>query len=709
MKNGENMIKRLLSASFHNKLVAHFGIVLLLATTIVGLSSFFIAQHSLNQKGRQILENSVQQALTVIEIEYENSQKGFKTQAQAQEDAKISLLGPLQADGRRLIDNHIDLGENGYFIIYDSLGNEVMHPSLEGQNVWDTTDSTDSDRYIVREQIDLAKGHPEGGFMTYNWNLLNSDQVGQKYAYGLYFEEWDWIVVASAYAVDFNSDANQILFTTLFLILILLFIVLHLINTYVQSISQPITQLLGGIEALEAGRYQAVDGQKSDKEMGSLVDGYNKMIGSLEENAKNLDRKNEEITYLAYHDEMTGLANVYGMKNQIDQLTKSQIRSAAFVLISIRGLKTINALMGFAKGNQLLKEIGQFLLFNYDARYCARASSNEFAIFIEIGNDDAFNASIESLKKALSAFIKSKGYGITTDFRLAIARYPDHGDDFEGLFEKTTLVMNLIKDSPEIYSQVYHDRMKRDMSQKIKLMQSLAQALQNGEIIPYYQAKIDYRSDAVVGVEALARWQSPLAGMVSPGIFLPLIVEMHLTDDFTAYMIDSALQQYDGICQKYGGDIDLSINVTPSSFLNSNFFDLISQSLKKHQVPSGRLILEITEDVFVEELASIQEIVGNLHAIGVRLAIDDFGTGYSSLNSLVQIDFDELKIDKSFIDKILTDEKAFQLVKMLCGIAEIYDYQLVAEGVESLDQLDRLKETNLHIIQGYLFSRPEPL
>jgi EAL domain-containing protein (putative c-di-GMP-specific phosphodiesterase class I) len=184
---------------------------------------------------------------------------------------------------------------------------------------------------------------------------------------------------------------------------------------------------------------------------------------------------------------------------------------------------------------------------------------------------------------------------------------------------------------------------------------------------------------------------------------------MHLTDDFTAYMIDSALQQYDGICQKYGGAIDLSINVTPSSFLNSNFFDLISQSLKKHQVPSGRLILEITEDVFVEELASIQEIVGNLHAIGVRLAIDDFGTGYSSLNSLVQIDFDELKIDKSFIDKILTDEKAFQLVKMLCGIAEIYDYQLVAEGVESLDQLNRLKETNLHIIQGYLFSQPEPL
>ncbi|WKY46186.1 EAL domain-containing protein [Eubacteriaceae bacterium ES2] len=703
------MIKRLLDVSFHNKLVANFAIILLLATVIVGFTSFFIAQHSLNQKGRQILTNSTEQALDVIKIEYQNCQNGYKTETEGQEAVKQILLGPLKDDGTRSKDNPINLGENGYFIIYDSLGNEVMHPNLEGQNVWDITDATDSDRYIVQEQIKLAKENSEGGFMTYNWYLLNSDQVGEKYSYGHYFAEWDWIVVASAYAVDFNSDANQILLTTLLLILFLVFILVHLINIYVNSITQPITLLLGGMESLEDGQYQQVKAQKIDKDMASLVAGYNRMIGHLQENEENLQNKNKEITYLAYHDEMTGLPNVYGMKNHIDSMIHTEISSAAFVLINIRGLKTINALMGFEKGNQLIKEIGDFLVFNYSANHCSRANSNEFAIFIEIGNDDAFHASIESLKKSLSNFIQNKGYGITSDFRMAITIFPDHGKNFEELFEKSTLVMNLIKDSPGIYSQIYQDKMKKEMAEKIQLYQELTEAIQNHEIIPYYQAKIDHRSCKVVGVEALARWQSPKRGMISPAIFLPLIVEMNLTDDFTNYMIDSTLEQYHDLCTKYGEQIELSINVTPSSFLKATFFDRVSQALKFFSVPSSKLILEMTEDVFVQELETIQKIARNLHQIGVRLAIDDFGTGYSSLNSLVQIEFDELKIDKSFIDKILIDEKAFEMVKLLCQIAGLYGYEIVAEGVENREQLERLKETDLHIIQGYLFSKPEPL
>ncbi|WKY47403.1 EAL domain-containing protein [Eubacteriaceae bacterium ES3] len=703
------MLKRLLSYSFHKKLVVHFSIILLLATVIIGFTSFYVAQNALNLKGRQILENSVHQALDIIELQYEESEKGFKTEQEAKEDAKEILLGPFNADGTRNVDNVVDLGNNGYFLIYDSRGTEVMHPALEGSYVWDVAEPTNSQRYIVQEQIQLAKENADGGFMTYDWYLLNSDEIGAKYSFGMYFERWDWIIVATAYAVDFNSDANQILLTTFLSILALLGIIILMFNRYINSITKPISSLLSGMQALEEGTYQILDVDSTDDELGYLVNGYNQMIDYLKERDQKIRTQNREIAYLAYHDEMTQLPNFYWMKNYLDSRINEKVKSAAFVLINIRGLKTINALMGYDKGNDLLKEVGRFLQ-TYNQKYCcARTGSNEFCLWMEIDNQEDIKVSIEYLKDGLNQFIHNEGFAVTATFRITVSMYPEHGNTFEALYEKATLVMKLIKDSATTYSEVYQNKMKTEMEEKIQLFEELSVAMEQHEIIPYYQRKVDYMTGKVVGVEALARWHSKKRGMISPGIFLPLIVEMNLTDDFTDYMIERTLEEYDGLCKKYGEDIDLSINVTPSSFLNTNLFDRISQALNKFLVPSGKLILEITEDVFVSDIETIQKITKKLHQIGVRTAIDDFGTGYSSLNSLVQIEFDELKIDKSFIDKILTDEKDFELVKVFCEIAKLYGYEIVVEGVESEEQLEKLKETDLRIIQGYLFSKPEPL
>lgn len=690
--------------NFHQKLVARFSIILLLATLIVGGTSYFIARTALNEKGKQILENCVNQSLEIVEAQYQIYASGAVTEAEAQEQAKILIMGTLNEDGTRNRENQVNLGENGYCLIYDSQGNEVMHPYMEGKNVWELTDAKDSNKYIAQNQIAIAKNN--GGFMTYNLTYLDSDKIEKKISYALYFEKWDWIVVATSYMVDYNSAANQILFYTLILILILVVVIIYTMDKYINSITNPITSILSGMEELKKGIYYTVENKEAEDDLKNLILGYNNMVGYLEEREHKINSQNEEMTYLAFHDEMTKLPNFYGMEDYTNHQIASGVNNASLVLVHIKGLHIINALMGFDKGNHLLKHVGEFFKRKKKDFFSARISGNEFCLWIEQDNIEALTTLLVQLKKELKTAIHDCGYGATADFCIAVSNYPEHGLDFQSLYEKATLAMKVLKDSATTTSVTYENEMRAQVEEKLNLYSELAKAFQNNEIVPYYQEKVDYKTGMVVGVETLARWHSPSRGMLSPGFFLPLIFDYNLTDDFTNYMIRTSLADYARLTEKYGNQIELSVNITPSSFLNTNIFDFISNAIKEYSIPKGKLILEITEDVFVSDIITIQEISRDLHKIGVRISIDDFGTGYSSLNSLAQIEFDELKIDKSFIDKILYDEKAFKLVNIICDIAALYDYKIVAEGVETNEQLEQLKSTRLTIIQGYLFSKP---
>jgi EAL domain-containing protein (putative c-di-GMP-specific phosphodiesterase class I) len=237
----------------------------------------------------------------------------------------------------------------------------------------------------------------------------------------------------------------------------------------------------------------------------------------------------------------------------------------------------------------------------------------------------------------------------------------------------------------------------------------LHKALKNHEITVYYQSKINFETKKVVGVEALARWKSEELGFVPPNIFIPAITKLNLMNEFGSYMIDQVLGSYKKIQKKYGEDVSVSINISPANFMDSKFYSRLKETVLHYQVPPEKVILEITEDVFISDYDGICDIITKVHNLGIRVSIDDFGTGYSSLNYLTNMNFDEMKIDKSFIDQIIDDEKVFKLFQILCNIAEVYGYDIVAEGVETKKQLEKIKETSLKVIQGYLFSKPEPL
>ena len=696
-------------SNYAKKLILIYIILLSLSSLIIGFAGYFIARNGLNRRGEQILKNSVYQAVDLIESEYEKVESGLVSRELSQEHIKVLLMGPLnEAEGTRTLHGRIDLGPHGYFIIYDSSGNEILHPSLEGQNVLDVTDLENSERFLVREQIETGKSG--GGFVYYSWWLPHSERVARKISYSRYYEPWDWIVVATAYEIDFNQAANMILLVLGVTISLLILIVSWVIIIYVRKVAAPVVSVARGMGKVASDIYEPVEKSYHKDEIALLVEGYNHMISSLKGARENLEKKEKYISYLAFHDDLSGLPNRHGLENYIKKRISRRSITGYMVQIDIQGLKIINSTLGYRQGDRLLKIIGTyFLQLRETDLYIARTSSYEFTLWMEnISHGEVIDL-VYALRQSVKDYIHQKGYGQIIDLQLAMVSYPSQGSSFGELYEKVSMAMKFGKDGKMTGMQEYHEDIRVSLENELAMKRYLARALKEREMTAYYQAQVDCRTGRVIGVEALARWNSKELGFVSPAVFIPAIDSQNMVTEFSHYMIEKVLDDYEKLKKKYNRDISLSVNISPAYFIDTGCYEYLKGQFERHEIPPGKLILEITEDVFISDPERINRIIDNLHDLGIRISIDDFGTGYSSLNYLTKMRFDEMKIDKSFISKILEDPKAFQLFEVFCNIARIYNYEIVAEGVETEQQLEKIKTTSLSIIQGFLFSRPEAL
>lgn len=694
--------------SFNQKIIALFISMLVVSSIFIGITGYFIAHKALDAKGEVILKNSAIQAVELINSKYAMVQSGALSLEAAQEEVKEVLSGKLNPDGTRTLNHLIDLGTNGYMIIYDQFGTEVMHPTLEGQNVWNVVDYKEDTHFIVQEQIKTAKSG--GGFVNYQWLYPHSDKIGDKISYNLYEPNWKWTVVATAYKSDFNKQANTILKILLISIFLIGSLISIIITTYVNRITSPILKVSEGMIQVGKGHYDILPLTiVTDDEIGRLIRGYNGMVESLSKAEKDLASQNEKLHYLAYHDELTGLLNRHGLKEAVSNRL-SKIQSGYFVQLDIVGLKSINSTMGYDQGDRLLNLFGEYFSIHFhEPFYCARTGSNEFSLWLESLEMSETSHLVYNLRHELKQYLERNDFTQMIDFYLSMSLYPSQGDNFDTLYEEATMAMKQAKEKKDLSINVYEPNMKYAIENELLMRQYLHKALLNQEILPYYQSKIDYTTHTVVGVEALARWTSEELGIVSPAVFIPAITQLNMMIEFTEYMFKCVLNDYNELKAKYGDHISVSVNISPSFFLDKDFYAKMNRYISESNVPADKIILEITEDIFIADFKEVSVIIRNLHEIGFKISIDDFGTGYSSLNYLTTFDFDEIKIDKTFIDQIIEDEKVFNLFKIICNIAEIYNYDIVAEGVETNSQLDKISQTSLKVIQGYLFSKPEPL
>lgn len=272
-----------LNRSLFAKLVATSSLLLIITLIATGLASFFISKQELDEKGEIILKNAVQQALHLIDSKQQQVAEGTLTLEKAQEEVKVYLLGPMGADGKRPIQSDVDLGRNGYFIVYDDLGTEVAHPTLEGQNVWEVKDKSSQGIHPVQEQIRAAQNG--GGFVTYIWNLPNSERPAAKITYSQASPHWGWIVTAGSYMSDFNEGSNYILYVLAVISVIMLFAGILMTSLFVRHVTKPVRLIDNGLRQVSDGNF-AVEALKikSKDETGSLGESFNRML----ENMRNL-------------------------------------------------------------------------------------------------------------------------------------------------------------------------------------------------------------------------------------------------------------------------------------------------------------------------------------------------------------------------------------------------------------------------------------
>jgi diguanylate cyclase (GGDEF)-like protein/PAS domain S-box-containing protein len=413
----------------------------------------------------------------------------------------------------------------------------------------------------------------------------------------------------------------------------------------------------------------------------------------------------------ALHDGLTGLPNRTLFRDRVDHAVKAARRAgarAAVMVIDLDGFKEINDSMGHAAGDEMLVELGRRL--NAAARSSdtvARLGGDEFGVLLPVANIPGHvRAAVERMQRAIESPITLHGVELSLEASIGIALYPNDGEDVETLLRGADSAMYHAKAEKSGWAFYDSSHVRQDTA-RLTTMGQLRQALDQHELVLYYQPKAALADGEVHGVEALLRWNHPARGLVFPDEFIPIAQQTALIMPLTLYVIDEALRQ----CRSWLDDglrLAIAVNLSARNLVDADLPTQVAALLQRWNVDPRLLELEITESAMLTDPTRTQLILGRLSTMGVRLSIDDFGTGYSSLASLKRIPVSEIKIDRSFVTNMDTDEDDATIVRCTIDLGRNLGLDVVAEGVETEQTWNRLKDLGCTTGQGYYLSRAVP-
>lgn len=425
----------------------------------------------------------------------------------------------------------------------------------------------------------------------------------------------------------------------------------------------------------------------------------------------NLSEK--KIIRLAYHDFLTGLPNRQLFLDRFHQAIARATRtktSLALLFIDIDRFKVINDSLGHEAGDQLLRALGERLantLRRSDT--VARLGGDEFTVMLEgVRHADEAAVTAKHILRAFSEHIEVGGRELAVSASIGIAIYPGDGEDFGTLLKNADTAMYRAKDQGRNNFQFYTAEMSAAAMRRLVLETSLRRAIQRNEFVVHYQPIIELASNRTAGVEALTRWVHPDTGPVLPKEFIPLAEETGLVVPLGELVLRAVSQQWSAWGRLQTGMQRVSVNLSPRQFLEPSLVADLSRILQEHQIEPQYLELELTESTLMQNVPQVEGTLRELHQLGVHIAIDDFGTGCSSLAYLKRFPIDTIKIDRSFVAGIEHDRHDLAVVQAMVGLAQTLDLRLVAEGVETEEQLRVLTALGCGYGQGYFWSEPLP-
>jgi diguanylate cyclase (GGDEF)-like protein len=430
-------------------------------------------------------------------------------------------------------------------------------------------------------------------------------------------------------------------------------------------------------------------------------------------NARLMDRLREEAAekeYQALHDSLTGLPNRTLFRDRVEHalVGLEPDRNLAVLLADLDRFKEINDTLGHQNGDLLLNEVARRLRTALDPEVTvARFSGDEFALLLpRIDSVDEAAATAEQVLGILEESFALADVEVNVNASIGIAVHPLHGSNANKLIQRADVAMYVAKDAHSGY-EVYSTDRDGYSPARLALASELRAAIDNEDLVVHYQPKVDIRSRRVTGVEALVRWIHPERGFMPPDEFIPLAEHTGLIQPLTKLVLRSALRQC-RMWQKDGLELDVSVNLSVRSLLDLHLPESVADLLLEYSVDPTRLVLEITESSIMADPIRAADVVDRLSALGIGLAIDDFGTGYSSLSYLKRLPVSEIKIDKSFVMAMTSQDNDAVIVRSTVDLGRNLGLRVVAEGVETLEMWNELKALGCDIAQGYLLSRPLP-
>lgn len=422
--------------------------------------------------------------------------------------------------------------------------------------------------------------------------------------------------------------------------------------------------------------------------------------------------KREELAFLAYYDNLTNLYNRNYFISKLKTFVETAIEKKEIVsvmLVDIDDFHKISDSRGLIIGDEVIQDLGLFIngLTN-DNVIASRFDGDIYCIAIY---DPCGNRSVESIYRSIKDFLSSPikltdGSEINITVSVGVAEYPEATDNPLALINCAEVVMLKAKDKGKDQINYYNSLIIREFLQDVEIENKLKDAISENKLYMNYQPQFYSDSNNLRGVEALIRWRDNNGNLINPGVFIPIAEKNGYIISIGDFVLDECIRQYMDWKKKFDYDMILSINISSIQYNRADFVPKILATIEKYNMNPQMLELEITESVLIDDLPSITRKMYELKDYGIKVSLDDFGTGFSSLAYLKGLPIDTLKIDKTFIDNVANDVASKVITEAIVTMSKKLGFITVAEGVETKEQLDYLKEISCDLIQGFYLGRP---
>ncbi|WP_282939827.1 EAL domain-containing protein [Paenibacillus sp. RC67] len=592
-----------------------------------------------------------------------------------------------------------------------TFGHPPVYSEANGQKYIDLVNrDIQFGQYVYKEADDVQ--HVTASFQSGKMITVVAEANGKKV-----LKSFIPIQAANPYIIGIVTDyhiiqdilSEQLLnnFVISVIVLMIVLLVSFLLAAY---IVRPLNHILYKVNEISEGNFGAKIAIDRNDELGWLSKRVNTMSMNLQTYTQELKDKNAEIEFRANYDFLTGLPNIRlfneHFKNTLESVKKDG-SSIAVLFLDLDRFKWINDTFGHSSGDYLLKEVAQRIAGIAGGNEMgSRIGGDEFVLLLPGYSREATEQKVQQILQLLSRPALYEGQELSVTPSIGISMFPCDGEDIDTLVKNADIAMYRAKEQGRNNFQFYALEMKDKIVRRAALEKGLRKALERNEFTLYYQPQVDLNTGEIVGVEALVRWIHPENGLISPLEFIPLAEETGLIAPMGEWILYTACKQNKLWQEKGFPPMRVSVNLSARQIQQQNLVDYVRQVLEETGLEPTQLEMEITESIAMYNEDYVIGKLNSLKQLGIQIAIDDFGTGYSSLNYLNKFPIDTLKIDKSFISQVKNSSDNMEIIMTILAMARNLKLKVIAEGVETIEQLRFLQNNKCNEAQGYYFSKP---